>query len=255
MTRHIALGNQSLLINIDKWLQIRDIYFPRVGQENHVLGHAMRVGIYSDNSLSWINDNNWERKLGYENETLITKSQATNQNKQIKIDFSENVFCEANIFLRKLTIHNQSNQNKKIKVFFFNDFHLYGDGIGDTAQYLIDKNVLVHYKRSRYFLLGIIKDNEKTDKISDMTNFDIFQEKDENILKNLNQGILNNNPISQGKVNSIMSIEIEIPKNENKQIYYYLTAGRNYEEIFKLHNLVFELKLFSENNLMLMYPH
>ena len=28
MTRHIALGNQSFLINIDRWLQVRDIYFP-----------------------------------------------------------------------------------------------------------------------------------------------------------------------------------------------------------------------------------
>ena len=27
MTRHIVLGNQSFLINIDRWFQVRDIYF------------------------------------------------------------------------------------------------------------------------------------------------------------------------------------------------------------------------------------
>ena len=31
MTRHIVLGNGSLLVNIDNHLQVRDLYFPHVG--------------------------------------------------------------------------------------------------------------------------------------------------------------------------------------------------------------------------------
>ncbi len=55
MTRHIVLGNQSLLVNIDRWLQVRDIYYPCVGQENHLLGHAQKMGVYADGRLSYIN--------------------------------------------------------------------------------------------------------------------------------------------------------------------------------------------------------
>ncbi|MDP7457376.1 MAG: hypothetical protein QGH47_01495 [Candidatus Woesearchaeota archaeon] len=42
MTRHIVLGDQQLLVNIDKWLQVRDIYYPHVGQYNH-LGGGMHI--------------------------------------------------------------------------------------------------------------------------------------------------------------------------------------------------------------------
>jgi glucoamylase len=51
MTRHIALGNQSFLINMDKMVP-RDIYFPHVGQENHHIGHAQRIGVFTDGRLS-----------------------------------------------------------------------------------------------------------------------------------------------------------------------------------------------------------
>jgi len=63
MTRHIVLGNQSFLINIDRWFQVRDIYFPHVGQENHLIGHAQRIGIFTDGRLSWVNEESWERSL------------------------------------------------------------------------------------------------------------------------------------------------------------------------------------------------
>lgn len=65
MTRYIVLGNQALLVNIDKWFQVRDIYFPHVGQENHLIGKALRIGVYTDGKLSWINEENWNRSPAY----------------------------------------------------------------------------------------------------------------------------------------------------------------------------------------------
>ena len=35
MPRDIPVGNGRLLVNFDDRYQIRDVYFPRVGQENH----------------------------------------------------------------------------------------------------------------------------------------------------------------------------------------------------------------------------
>jgi len=34
--RDIPVGNGSLLVNLDENYQIRDAYFPHVGQENHL---------------------------------------------------------------------------------------------------------------------------------------------------------------------------------------------------------------------------
>ncbi len=39
MPRPLVVGNGRLLVNFDDNLNIRDIYYPHVSQENHVLGH------------------------------------------------------------------------------------------------------------------------------------------------------------------------------------------------------------------------
>ncbi len=35
MPRDIPIGNGSLLVNFDQHYQLRDLYWPHVGQENH----------------------------------------------------------------------------------------------------------------------------------------------------------------------------------------------------------------------------
>lgn len=174
MTRHIVLGNQSLLINIDKWLQVRDIYFPHVGMENHVRGHAHRIGVYTDGRLSWINEESWERIPAYKKNTLVSENRAVNREMGIELLLEENVCCENNIFLRRITVRNMQDRLREVCLFFNQDFHLYGDGIGDTAVYQMDHNVIVHYKRARYFLIGILKSNRKEDEIiSDIDDYAI----------------------------------------------------------------------------------
>ena len=57
MPRDLPLGNGSLLVAFDKHYQIRDLYWPHVGQENHALEHAFRLGVWqplSVSPLTWI---------------------------------------------------------------------------------------------------------------------------------------------------------------------------------------------------------
>lgn len=46
MARHLVVGNGKLLVNLDNHSYIRDIYFPYVGQLNHVGGQRCRVGVW-----------------------------------------------------------------------------------------------------------------------------------------------------------------------------------------------------------------
>ena len=50
--RDIPVGNGRLLVNFDSLYQIRDIYFPHVGQENHTEGFPFRFGIWIDGKFS-----------------------------------------------------------------------------------------------------------------------------------------------------------------------------------------------------------
>ena len=72
MPRKICVGNGNLLINFDDNLNIRDLYYPYIGMENHVSGHYCRFGVWIDGAFSWIDDS-WEKRLGYKKESLVTQ--------------------------------------------------------------------------------------------------------------------------------------------------------------------------------------
>jgi hypothetical protein len=46
MPRDIPVGNGPLLVNFDLRHQLRDLYWPHVGQENHTAGHPFRFGVW-----------------------------------------------------------------------------------------------------------------------------------------------------------------------------------------------------------------
>jgi len=63
MPRDIPVGNGSLLINFDANYQLRDLYWPYVGQENHTAGQPCRFGVWVENSFRWLDDARWQRSL------------------------------------------------------------------------------------------------------------------------------------------------------------------------------------------------
>ena len=56
MPRNLVLGNGNMLVAFDKTHQIRDFYYPHVGQSNHALGHPFRMGVWVDSAFSWLDD-------------------------------------------------------------------------------------------------------------------------------------------------------------------------------------------------------
>ncbi|RMD57544.1 glycoside hydrolase family 15 protein [Candidatus Woesearchaeota archaeon] len=228
MTRHIALGNGTLLINIDKWLQIRDLYYPHVGQENHILGNACRIGIAEGGKAHWINEDGWIRELSYEKNTLVTKNIARNPNLAIEIKLTEAVHHKHDIFLRQITVKNNSNFERELTLLFHHDINLYGDGIGDTAGYDPVNNAVFHYKRKRYLYIS------SKDKIGYTagTNPDSWID--------CQDGILNKNPIAQGKVDSAISIRLRVPAKAKKKTSYWIACGRDFSDAIKKNDIVRE---------------
>ena len=52
MARAVTLGNGNLLVGLDGRGQVRDLYFPYVGEANHVSGASgnfvHRIGVFVD---------------------------------------------------------------------------------------------------------------------------------------------------------------------------------------------------------------
>src|SRR5579883_3249566 len=74
MARDLPIGNGSLLINFDRQYQLRDLYFPHVGKENHSAGHPFRFGVWANGPFRWIDDDLWQREMVYESDTLVTRT-------------------------------------------------------------------------------------------------------------------------------------------------------------------------------------
>ena len=57
MPRDIPVGNERLLVCFDQGYCLRDLYFPHVGQENHIGGNYFRLGVWVENQFSWVGRN------------------------------------------------------------------------------------------------------------------------------------------------------------------------------------------------------
>lgn len=232
MPRQIVLGNGRLLVNVDEFLQVRDIFYPHVGQENHLMGHTQKIGVYADGKFSWI-DNSWTRHIGYRKDTAVVDAVVRSDTLDVELEINGAVDCEQNIFIRKLVVKNLTNYEREIRVFFYHDFHLYGTDVGDTAAYEPKRNAIFHYKRNRYFLINAVNENGNS-KQGDITHFAVGEKETKNsegTYRDAEDGNLSGNPIAQGSVDSTICLELNIPANNEKTFYYWICAGKTLDEV------------------------
>ena len=150
MPKNIVLGNGKTLIGINKEAELRDLYYPFVGLENHVGGRFRhRIGVFVEGKLSWTSSKDWkiEQKAGHE--TMSGETVAVNENLGISLEFEDVLYNEKNIFLRKVVVNNLWDNHRFVKLYFSHEFEIYESHRGDTAYYDPNRNVVIHYKKPR----------------------------------------------------------------------------------------------------------
>ncbi len=154
MPRDLPIGNGSLLAAFDYTSQIRDLYWPHVGQENHALGHSFRVGIWVDGNFRWLDDERWERDLMYRHETLVTQVKLHHPDLNLTMNLNDAVDFHENLLIRRFEIINLADTAREFRLFFHQDFHISGNDIGDTAYYEPERRAVFHYKGARWFMVN-----------------------------------------------------------------------------------------------------
>jgi len=236
MPKSIILGNGNSLVGFDKYGQVRDFYFPYVGLENQIGGHhSHKLGFWVDYTFSWIDDGSWDISITCEEETLASTLKASNKKLEIEVVFNDVVYNEKNIFIRKVSVTNTGSQKKEIRVFFHQMFELYESHKGDTAYYDPRSDAIIHYKGRRVFLINTLKDNENFDDYS-VGLFNI--EGREGTHKDAEDGILSKNPIEHGKVDSVVSVHLDLEAEKTKTFYYWMVAGETVQEVMTLDEYV-----------------
>ena len=235
MPRDIPVGNNKFLICFDKDYVIRDIYFPHVGQENHANGNRFRFGLFIDGRFSWI-DKEWRKELTYETDTLVTHVSLSHPDLPLAATCRDAVDFHENVYLREITVTNLLAEKRSLELFLSQDFDLYGNSVGDTAAYDPRSGGVVHYKASRYFLV-----NGYSESLNRLSQFAVGVKKTggkEGTFKDAEDGILSNNPIAQGSVDSVVSLRIELEGKGSATAYYWICAGENWIEVCRLDGLV-----------------
>jgi len=228
MPREIVLGNGQLAAALDSQMRIRDFFFPHVGLENHLGGHPIRLGAWTDNKFSWVGDN-WEITLKYLPETLVSQCYAKTRGLKLELEINDAVHHFLNLYLRKIVVNNNSNDSREIRFFFSQDFHIYGEEAGDTALYEPALNALIHYKRRRYFLI-----NGETDRKDGMHQFSTGYKESvgrEGTWKDAEDGRLEQNPVAQGAVDSVAAFKIQTEPQEARTVYYWIAVGKDVQEV------------------------
>lgn len=238
MPRSIVTGNGNLLACLNKDNLLEDLYFPYIGMEDQIdFEHWHRVGVYVDGRFSWLTDSGWEHKLNYLPETLVTDSSSTNKDLQLTLLFNDFVYHSENVFVRKIRIRNQSMQDRDFRFFFNQDFHLYGDKQQDTAFYEPEFKAMVHYRKRRYFWISGMKDDGEKG-IDTFTTGKSEYRGLEGTWKDAEDGVLHENAIEQGSVDSTIGFNLSIKANEERTLYLWMCAGRDLPDVEEMHEYV-----------------
>lgn len=239
MVRYFILGNQSILVGLDRHGQIRDFYFPYVGQENHVNGKVHRLGFWVNGAFSWIDAPEWQKALAYKKETMVTEVKAVNSGLGLSLTINDVVSHQKNVFLRKITFLNESKEKKEVRIFFHQLFEISEANVGDTVYFDPLLNALVHYKGKRYFLMNGLVGNHG---INQYATGLVGEYGLEGTYKDAEDGLLSNNPIEHGSVDSVAAFHFVLKGGEKKEIFYWVCVGENHKEIVELNEYVLSKK-------------
>jgi len=235
MARDIPIGNGNALIAFDTQGILRELYYPRVGEESHTKGEPFRFGIWVDGRFSWIPDG-WEVKRDYLGNSLVTNVEFLSHSLKLKIRVNDCVDFVENIYLRNFHIENLSDQTREVRLFFAHDFHIYGTEIGDTAAFRPENRSLIHYKNDRYFLVNVFANSKY--------GIDFFATGNKETAssigtwKDAEDGVLSHNPIAQGSVDSVLAIPLTLKSQGTESGFYWIAMGKNWEEVKGLNELV-----------------
>lgn len=255
MPRNLPLGNGNLLVAFDNNYQIRDLYWPHVGQENHALGHPFRMGVWVDGQFRWIDDGRWERLLRYQPETLVTDVTLKHPDLKIEIHASDAVDFHENLLVRRFEIKNLSDRASEVRLFFHHDFHIAGHEVGDTAYYEPERRAVLHYKGARWFLInGAVP----PDALAANTNLQPTQDTYPGMIVGTHQwacglkeirnlegtwrdaedGHLSGESVAHGSVDSTVGFTVQIPAKSSQLLWYWMVVGENFEQVVTINRMV-----------------
>lgn len=235
MPRSYSLGNGTVLINLDGFGQVKDFYFHYPGLENHISEYLVhKIGVFTEEKFSWL-DESWEIVVSSRKDTMASDIKCTNSTLGIELHLTDIIYNEANIFIREVDVKNLFDRNRKVKVFFNQQFNISQTNTGETAYYDPREKVVIHYKGRRVFLINCVSEKEFFDDYSVGL---LGVAGRDGTFRDSEDGELSKNPIEHGRVDSVIAREVEIEPKSVRTIYYWVTVGKSLPKVKTLNETI-----------------
>ncbi len=240
MPRDIPVGNGSLLVNFDETYQLRDIYWPHVGQENHTAGHPFRFGVWVEGQFRWVDDAGWERILDYAEDTLVTEVTLQHPDLGLRLVCHDAVDFHEDLYLRQVIVHNEVDREREVRLFFAQDFHIGGREVGDSAYYEPERRAVFHYKGKRWFMINAATGGPDEWKIGvDQWAVGLKEVGGrEGTWRDAEDGSLSGNAVAQGSVDSTVAVHVSVPARGEVAAWYWIAVGEEFDDVTRINRAV-----------------
>ncbi|HRF59920.1 MAG TPA: hypothetical protein PLH94_08410 [Fimbriimonadaceae bacterium] len=228
MPRPIALGNGSLLVNLDACGTIRDLFHPQVGYPNHLSGHRIRLGVWVHGRFAWDDDPTWQRHQAYRPDTLVAESTWTHDRLGLLLHLQEVVLPDQPVFLRRVRMTWHGENATEVRLFQSQDLRIAESDIGDTAFYNPFLDGIVHYKGRHTFLFGgATRRGGLQSYATGIKGFGGL----EGTWRDAEDGQLSGHPIAQGSVDSTFGLRLDLKPGRAGFADLWIVGGETLDEV------------------------
>nr|WP_255570479.1 glycoside hydrolase family 15 protein [Cohnella sp. CFH 77786] len=230
----MPIGNGNVLVNFDRNYNLRDIYYPYVGMENHTLGEICRFGVWTPEGFGWTDDPEVRRQAAYVEDSLVTEARFRHERLGWELTLRDAVDARDNCLIRQVTVRNVWANERTFKVYFHLDLDIYGSSYGDTAYYDPDLRSLIFYKGKRYFSLSCRSENPSSADPSGFATGKKGVEGLEGTWRDAEDGRLERNPITQGSIDGTIEMTLRAAGGSQAKGWFWIAFGTSIKEIDRL---------------------
>lgn len=235
MGRPVVLSNGQLFVGLDEHGLVHDFYYPYVGLENltNARSSQHKIGVWVNGTFSWVDDGSWEVSIDFETDALVSDISLRSAKLGISLHFQDCIDSEYNALLRKVTVKNEHEEQRDVRLFMHQVFQISRSGRADTAIYVPDSHYVLDYK-GRYCLAigGKLADGSAFDQYA-VGNYGI--EGKAGTYLDADDGELSNNAVEHGGVDSVLRFRRELASGDTVQVYYWIVAGSSQNDVEDAH--------------------
>jgi glucoamylase len=236
MGRPVVLSNGQLFVGLDESGLVHDFYYPYVGLENLTNARSIqhKIGVWVDNQFSWTDSGDWEIKVDFEVDALVSDIWMNSSSLGISLHLQDFVDSIHNALIRHITVTNEQDQERDVRLFMHQVFQISRAGRADTALYVPDDHYILDYK-GRYCLLIAGKfagDNEGFDQYA-VGNYAI--EGKAGTFTDAEDGELSGNAVEHGGVDSVLRFRKHIRGGQSEVVDYWIVAASSQSDAQLIH--------------------